>query len=617
MTDLEKLLSATTAPQLRGHLAGGLRASSPAQALQVAEHARRLAPPEAVLRLAFVHTYTSDLLEPWLAMAAAVQGMEHTSYHAPYGLALTQAQPQSALVAHRPHVTVLMLQREDLAPALARPISGLDRGVRDALRDQCLGQVREWVEVFRAQAVGQLLVTFLPRLTGPGLGLYDGQAEHSDAAWWADFKGRLGQWLREDVPSTLLLDLDDLLAQVGRERFFDSRFWYSARYPFAAAAASELARRVVAIGATMIRPKAKVLVVDADNTLWGGIVGEDGIDGIRLGPEFPGNAYVEFQRRLLDFQQRGFILAMSSKNNARDVDQVLQEHPHMVLRDEHFAARRVNWMPKPDNLASLAEELNLGLDSFIFVDDSDHECAAVRHALPQVEVIQVPARPVDVPACLDHVARLEILSLTREDTAKTVMYAQERLRRELIQSTTSGGGGGDYLERLGMKMTIGLDVAAHVPRLAQLTQKTNQFNLTTRRYDETQVRAFAEDPNWWVADFSLADAFGDSGVVGLLLVRLESPRVAHIDTFLMSCRVIGRKAEQAFLHTLMRRLVAAGIEELSAEFRATAKNDLVKDLLASQGFEAMGAGRWHRHLVQVPPKPESAFPIRVHIESTA
>jgi FkbH-like protein len=289
----------------------------------------------------------------------------------------------------------------------------------------------------------------------------------------------------------------------------------------------------------------------------------------------------------------------------------------MLLRDEHFAARRVNWTAKPDNLVSLAEELNLGLESFIFVDDSDHECAAVRHALPQVEVIQVPARAVDVPSCLDHVARLEVLSLTREDSAKTAMYAQERRRRELLQSAAASTDSGDYLERLGMSMTIAIDVADHVPRLAQLTQKTNQFNLSTRRYDESQVRAWVADPRWWVADFSLADAFGDSGIVGLVLLRLDTPRSAHVDTFLMSCRVIGRKAEQAFLHALMRRLVAAGVEEISADFRSTAKNDLVKDFLPSQQFEPAGEGRWRRDLRQTPPLPESEFPIRVHIDPSA
>jgi FkbH-like protein len=344
-------------------------------------------------------------------------------------------------------------------------------------------------------------------------------------------------------------------------------------------------------------PKAKVIALDADNTLWGGIIGEDGMNGIALGPEYPGNAFVAFQRRLLEFQQRGFILVLCSKNNPADLDEVLQKHPHQVLRSEHFAARRVNWEPKPRNLVALAEELNLGLNSFVFVDDSDHECAVVRHELPQVEVVQTPQSPIAVPSCLDRVARLEILSLTAEDRAKTTMYVQERLRRELLQSVNPDGGNVvDYLRSLQMRMRICFDEPKQLARLSQLTLKTNQFNLTTRRYDERQVQDFLESPDWLVAHFSLADVFGDSGVVGLAIAHRTSPVRAELDTFLMSCRVIGRGAETAFLEAVLARLKSDGIEEVVAEFLPTSKNALVKDFLPSHGFTMGPDGRFLRSL---------------------
>lgn len=608
--DLDKLLATASLAHLRAEMSAGKVPQSPGQALQVATHARSLAGTAQPLRVAFVHTYTSDLLDPWLALAGAAQGVEVQPYHAPYGLALQEAAPHSALVRHQPHLTVLLLQREDLHPELSRPVTGLGVEGQAQVREQALQRLQEIVSLFRQQPVGQLVVSFLPRLAGPSHGLYDAQSETSESAWWAGFKSAFGQWLRTSVPSSLFLDLDDVLLQVGRNDFFDRRFWYSARFPYASAAARELTRRLVAIGVTLITPKAKVLVLDADNTLWGGIVGEDGFDGIKLGPDYPGNVYVDFQRRILDFQQRGFILAMCSKNNLADVDQVLKDHAHQVLRDEHFAARRVNWVPKVENLQSLAQELNLGLDSFIFVDDSDHECAAVRHALPQVEVIQVPSRPTEVASCLDQVARLEVLSLTSEDLAKTEMYAAERRRRELAEDT-GGTGAGDYLTRLGMKMSVRFDAKANVPRLSQLTQKTNQFNLTTRRYDEQQVQAFVADPQWIVADFSLADVFGDSGIVGLALLQRTADRSARLDNFLMSCRVIGRQAEGAFLHTLFRHLAEQGVDEVVAEYLPSAKNDLVKNFLPEQGFEPLGEGRYRRDLRAVPPRVEADFPIQI------
>lgn len=614
MTDLDKLLAADSLAKLRAELAAGRAVAGPAQAQRLASHARSLGGGAQPLRLAFVHTYTSDLLEPWLDLAGALQALEVQCHHAPYGLALQEAAPNSALVRFEPHVTVLLLQREDLHPALARPITGLDADAQAALRSQALARLQEIVSLWRAQKVGHLVLSLLPRIAGPTLGLFDAHSASSEAAWWAGFKGELSAWLRQSVPSSLLLDLDDVLARVGHAGFFDRRFWYSARFPFASEAAREVARRIVAVGTVLSTPRAKVLVLDADNTLWGGIVGEDGIDGIRLGPDYPGNLYLEFQRRLLDFQQRGLVLAMCSKNNPGDVDQVLKEHPHMLLREEHFAARRVNWTSKPENIRSLAEELNLGLDSFVFVDDSDHECAAVRMALPQVEVVQVPSRAIDVPHCLDQVARLEVLSLTREDLAKTQMYAQERQRREILESAGSAGAAaGDYLARLAMRMSVRIDSAAQVPRLAQLTQKTNQFNLTTRRYDEQQIHAFIADERWLVADFSLADVFGDSGLVGLAMFRLLDDGVAELDTFLMSCRVIGREAEGAFLHTLLRQLAARGVNEVQAQYLPTAKNILVKDFLPAQGFEPAGDGRWRRDLRAAPPREEADFPIAIDL----
>ena len=615
MANFEHLLQLTSRSNLRAELAALRTPLSLPQAQQLGQHLALMAPALKPLRLAVVHTYTSDLLDPWLTMQFSLVGLELQTYHAPYGLALQEAESGSALLAHRPDITLLMLRRDDLAPSLAEPIVGLDASGLAALRTACLAQVQDILSRFRAQPVGQLVLTLLPASTGASLGQFDAQAQASESAWWALLKADIATWLRDSCPASLLLDLDDVMLTVGGQQFFDRRYWFSARYPFTPQAAMEFARRVAVIGELLTTPKAKVLVLDADNTLWGGVIGEDGIDGIALGPDYPGNAYLEFQRRILDFQRRGFILAMCSKNNPADVDQVLREHPHQLLRDEHFAARRVNWESKPDNLMSLAKELKLGLDSFIFVDDSDHECAAVRHRLPEVEVIQVPTRAADVPLCLDRVGRLEVLSLTVEDLAKTQLYAQERQRQELMSQADAAGtggnaSGGDYLSRLQMKMRIHVNARQHLTRLAQLTRKTNQFNLTTRRYDEDQLSAFIADADSLVLDFSLADVFGDSGIVGLAIWRLDAES-AELDTLLMSCRVIGREAESAFLHAGLRLLQERGITQVAGDYLPTAKNALVSGLLPAQGFVLGSDGRYRRDLSQIPARAMEDFPIEV------
>jgi FkbH-like protein len=611
---IDAFLKAGSRAELRAMVAASAMEFSLPQVQRIIAHAGSLEAPAVGLRLAIVHTYTSDLLDPWLAFEATLQGLDLQTYHAPYGVTFQEAHAGSDLVGHRPDMTVLMLQREDLHPDLALPLARLSPSDQNDLRREVLRGLVSLVSQFREHPVGQIILTLLPSLSAPGLGVFDAQSERSESAWWAKLKAEIGTAFRESIPSSLFFDLDESLLRIGRESFFDLRFWYSAQFPFTARAAREVSRKIIGLGAALKFPKAKVIALDADNTLWGGVIGEDGMAGIALGPDYPGRAFVDFQRRLLDFQQRGFLLALCSKNNPADLDQVLREHPHQVLRDRHFAARRVNWESKPDNLVSLAKELNLGLDSIIFVDDSSHECAAVRYALPLVEVIQTPARAVDLPLCLEQVPRLEVFSLTDEDLAKTEMYAQERRRRTLLEtSERTGAGIGQYLESLAMKMTISLDCGDHLTRLSQLTQKTNQFNLTTRRYDEHRMREFISGDRWLVADFSLADVFGDSGIVGLAIVALREDRRAELDTFLMSCRVIGREAEGAFLHILLKLLAEKGIREVVAEFAPTAKNGLAKDFLPEQGFVPSEDGRYVWNLEQKQPRPESAFPVAIEM----
>jgi FkbH-like protein len=611
MATLESLLATAHPSELRSGLAGRTAPLSLAEVPALTAHARDLHGELRPMHVAVLRSYTSELLDPWLALHAAVNGLALDVHHAPFGV-LT-ATPDSSVLHHAPAVTLLLLQRTDLHPAFGAPLAALDAETRARLHVQALARLREIVMALRKQPVGHLVVTLLPEPRGPALGLFDAQSEVGEEAWWSTLEREVAGWLRTDVPAATWLDLAALRAEVGRRRLFDARLWLSARFPFSAEAASELARRVVAIATVLVTPKAKVIALDADNTLWGGVVGEDGLDGIALGPDYPGNAFVAFQRRLLDLQQRGFVLALCSKNNLTDVEEVLRSHPHQLLREEHFAAMRVNWLPKPENLASLASELNLGLDSFLFVDDSEHECAAVREALPLVEVVQVPKRPVDIAACLDVVARLEVLSLTAEDRAKTLLYAQERQRQQLLDaaaSVASGNGGHDFLARLQMRMTVGFDPVTHVARLAQLTQKTNQFNLTTRRIDEQRMAQLLAHPQILVADFSLADSFGDSGIVGLAVARLDGVE-AQLDVFLMSCRVIGRCAGEAFLHAVMRELAARGIVCIVADYLPTPKNALVQHFLPEQGFEQGADGRWRRSINDPPPLGESAFPITV------
>ncbi|MHC4351196.1 MAG: HAD-IIIC family phosphatase [Planctomycetota bacterium] len=361
-------------------------------------------------------------------------------------------------------------------------------------------------------------------------------------------------------------------------------------------------------------PRAKCIVLDCDNTLWGGIIGEDGMAGIALGPEYPGNCFVTFQRRLLDMLNRGCLLAICSKNNPHDVRQVIREHPSMVLREENFAAILANWDPKPNNLSLLAEELSLGLDSFLFVDDSPHECRMVRNVLPEIRVVQVPEQPLEVPFCLDHLQELEILSLTDEDRQRFRMYVQNRRRKELAVTC---GDLSDYLNSLKMKMRISVNDVEHVSRLSQMTQKTNQFNLTTKRYSEKDIRSFIDDDNWTVAHFSLSDIFGDNGIVGLMLASNITSDTVLIDTFLMSCRVIGRRAEEAFLYRMLRCFRELNKLKVKASYIPTSKNNLVEDFWAKQDFVPLGESYYESDLANLPEDHPSLSHFEIQLEEEA
>lgn len=579
------------------------------EAQKLTRYIQTLEPVKYKLKLGVIHTYTSELLAPWLEFHAAVQGIELNTYHAPYGMNLSDAQLGSDLFNFKPDLTLFMLRREDLHPKLSQPITGLNKAQQDCLREETVLRLLDILSPFRENVSGRFLLTILPSQFGPGLGLYDAQSKHSESAWWANFKRSATKVIGMELESTLFMDLDEILADLGRNSFFDPRFWHTSRFPFKPSAANEFCRKLLALASVTLTPKAKVIILDADNTLWGGVIGEEGIHGISLGPDYPGNAYVDFQRRILDYQERGFILAMCSKNNEQDVFEVLRDHPHQILRESHFSALRINWQPKHENLVSLAKELNLGLDSFIFVDDSDYECGIVRRELPQVHVVQTPTKPTEIPSCLDRISRLEIINLTEEDQNKTRMYAEDRQRRDL-QKEVHGDGVERYLASLNMEMKIELNASSRISRLAQLTQKTNQFNLTTRRYSEKQIQEFIEADDWLVACFSLSDIFGDSGIVGLALIHNQNTMHVRIDTLLMSCRVIGRNAESAFIEGLMEYLASKGVDSVSAEYIPTLKNTLTAKFYLNHQFSQYEDHRYSRSLKNNPPLSIDTFSIK-------
>ncbi|MDQ2670624.1 MAG: HAD-IIIC family phosphatase, partial [Gemmatimonadota bacterium] len=382
--------------------------------------------------------------------------------------------------------------------------------------------------------------------------------------------------------TTFLFPFADIVTSIGRGAAIDWRMHYRGHLTWSDALARAVARRWSGYAAAVIGRATKCLVLDLDDTLWGGVLGEVGPDGIAIGPQGEGRAYLDFQRELLDLQRQGILLAVASKNNESEVLNVLRNHPHQLIREEHLAALRVDWNDKASNIRAIASELGIALDHMLFVDDNPRERAWVRQALPELLVPELPADPSEYADWLGTLPSLVLLQQTEEDAARTRQYRDARAREGLRRETADMG---EFLRRLAIRVRIEPMTSATRPRAAQLLARTNQFNFTTRRHDESTLAHAVDEGRWAVYTMHVSDTFGDSGLVGLAIVE-PRPAEWHIESFLLSCRVIGKSVESALLSAIASDARDAGVDVLTAEFRDSGRNAAARGVLAAHGFKS-------------------------------
>jgi FkbH-like protein len=380
-----------------------------------------------------------------------------------------------------------------------------------------------------------------------------------------------------------LISTSAISAQVGWANAHDIRSYERFRSPFTPAFLDRIASEVYDATRGFGSYYFKALVLDCDGTLWGGLLGDDLASGIKVGPfTYPGSMFWRMQHEFLTLQRQGVLLCLSSKNDAPDVDAVLASHPDMVLRAEHFVAKRVNWDDKVANLESLAGELGIGLDSMVFVDDSTFECESVRSRLPMVRTFQVPSDLSEYPQLITQLKRLfAVARQSGEGGSKSEQYRSRRLANEARQAFASQE---EYLASLEMRVEIRRNDPASSSRIAELTQKSNQFNLTTRRYSVAQVESLMADDDVDVFSIHVADKFGDAGLTGVLITRRDGPDGLSVDAFLMSCRVLGRGVESSFWEVVRTWAVDQGRQRMTAEYLPTAKNSQTCDFWDSLGL---------------------------------
>ncbi len=537
-----------------------------------------LASPPHACRLAMLGSATVSHLGAGIRVAGLRRFMDVEVYEGTYGQYWRDIfEEASSLAGFAPTAALLSLDPWHLTAGLppdATP-EQRDRALREMLEHivHCWGGLQDR---FHCQVIQQLpLPVFAPDL---------GANEHRLAASRADFLRRLGFALRElsDTHGVDLLSLDAAIEQDGCALWHNRALWMRAKQEISPVAAPAFGDRLVRLVTAKAGRSAKCLVLDLDNTLWGGEVGECGPEGIDLGQgSATGEAFLAVQHYALTLNARGVVLAVCSKNDADKAMAPFEIHPEMLLRAHHIASFRAGWGPKPDALREIAAELNLGLDALVFLDDSAFERGLVRAELPEVAVPELPDDPAFYPMRLADAGYFEGLTVTRDDRNRAASYQANRQRNELKATHTDLGA---YLADLGMEMVWRPFAATDLNRLAQLSGRTNQFNLTGRRRDREAMQAVMDDPTMLGLQFRLRDRFGDNGLIAFAITRIDAPTCLYIENLQMSCRVLGRRVEEAILAVLMAQAQSLGLSALVGEYVPSTRNGLVGDLYPRLGF---------------------------------
>lgn len=552
------------------------------------------------LRIVLLSGTTTDFIELPLRAELASLGLRTDIHRSDYNTHVSALlEPDSPAAAFHPQVAVVLLDLLDISewPALGERCK--------VVSDLAESFVAQWIglcETFHSNTGADIILgnLRLPSVSPNG--------HLSRQLPWdrTSFVRRINQLLADEAPRFIhILDVEALSARYGLETWFDSRFWHHAKQSISLDCVIPLVRDTAGIVAAFYGKTAKCIVLDLDNTLWGGVVGDEGTDGIRIGPgTAEGEAFQAFQDYLLQLKQRGILLAVCSKNEEANALAPFEQLEDMILKRDDIVAFKANWDPKPTNIQAIAAELNIGLDAIIFVDDNPAERALVRQAIPDVKVVELGDDPSDYPLILDRSGWLQTIEITKEDQRKSEQYRANRSRAELAEQVLDYD---SYLASLEQKATIQPFDTRNLDRITQLTNKTNQFNLTTLRMTQAEVEALVDRPDAITAYMRLSDTFGDNGLISVVAGQIEDDTLS-IDLWLMSCRVFKRGAEHAMANHVMQAAARRGVTKVRGLYKPTAKNGLAADFYGELGFSQMtvdaeGNATWTGTVAEFQPLP--------------
>jgi len=546
-------------------------------------------------RLAILSSFTNDLLAPVLRSLSFGAGLDLEVYLAPFNQIVQQMQqPDPALVTFAPDAVLFAMDWRWMG------FADEEADARGAVAERAR-QIEELWTTCRQRFNAQVLQCNFEVPPDAGYGLL--------SAALGGGRGRLLRSLNlelwaaaERSPGVAIVDVEQVSAEFGRREWSDAALWnVSKQYP-APGALPALGQEITAVLRAVYGLSAKCAALDLDGTLWGGVIGEDGVQGIQLGGTPAGEAFVAFQRYLLSLSKSGVLLAVCSKNNDADARQPFREHPEMALKESDIALFCANWQPKEENLRAIAAGLNIGLDAVVFLDDNPAERARVRQNLPEVEVVELPTEPSLYGATVARRRLFDKLSLTAEDRERTASIQQNLERQNLAGSA---GSLDEYLAGLEIRVELFPFDDLNLARIVQLINKTNQFNVTTRRRTETEVRALMTQGCYTQA-MRTSDRLGDSGLTGVMIAIPEGDTL-RLDTWLMSCRVLGRRIDEAMFAALVEFARRAEFRRVRCEFLPTPKNEVVRDL-----FEKLGCTPEEQGFFEWPSDRPAAMPSVLH-----
>lgn len=557
------------------------------------------------IRISLLSSFTINGLSDVLKVKSEERCISCVVYEGPYNQYSQEIlNKNSNLYKFLPDITFLILDTRNIFGEVFRFPYSISYLERKKNVENKINEVKNLLDNYVKNSNSKIIVTKLNIPSFSPNGIFESKTEYGFHHMIEDFNKQLAKnYLNSE--NIFVYDFDKFTAKHGEDNVFNySQFFFGdlkISMDLLPAFGQDLMKYVIGyLGITK-----KCIVLDLDNTLWGGIIGEDGFNGIKLGPEPPGNAFMEFQRVLLSLHERGIILAINSKNNFEDAIKVIKEHPYMILKEEHFAAMCINWNDKVSNMRKLIKEINIGSDSLVFIDDDPVNREFVKLTFPEILVINLSDDPSTYVKEIENLIDFSVLKITDEDKNRGKMYLKQKKITELEKTSTNLQ---TFLNQLELKISIKQVNEFTLPRVSQLILKTNQFNLTTKRYQEKDIEKMIKDSDFLVTCVQVEDKFGDNGITGVFIIKKENQKEWRIDTFLMSCRIMGRDIEKGIITYIINKAKENNIQKINADFIPTQKNKPIENFLSDHEFNKEGQS-WTYHV-----KSTIEFPKYLKIE---